>query len=49
MTNDEAINILDQAASISPLPRRDHIAVQQAIEHLKAALKEAEKAPTDHG
>jgi hypothetical protein len=44
MTTTEAINILDQAASIAALPRRDHVAVQQAIEVLKKLVGEVKEA-----
>jgi hypothetical protein len=38
MTPTEALNALDQAASLAPLPRRDHVAIQQAVEVLKQLI-----------
>ena len=35
MTPTEALNSLDQAASLAALPRRDHVVIQQALEVLK--------------
>jgi hypothetical protein len=42
---DQAIDILDRAASMAPLPRADHIAVAQAVQVLREAL--APKPPPD--
>ncbi|KKN15874.1 hypothetical protein LCGC14_0981670 [marine sediment metagenome] len=38
MTTDEALQILDQAASAAPLNRQTHIAVQEAVTTLRVAL-----------
>ena len=44
MTTDEALSILDQAASAAPLNRQTHIAVQEAVATLRVALtKEPEE------
>ncbi len=45
MTTDEALQILDQAASVAPLNRQAHIAVQEAVATLRVALQETAKAP----
>ena len=44
MTTDEALAIVDQAASAAPLNRQTHIAVQEAVATLRVALT-AEDAP----
>jgi hypothetical protein len=49
MTLTEAVNILDQAASMAPVPRRDHVAIQKAVDELKKYVAEHEKAQEDHG
>jgi len=38
MTPEEAVRILDQAASQARLTRAEHITVQQAVETLRRAL-----------
>ena len=38
MTTDEALAIVDQAASAAPLNRQSHIAVQEAVATLRVAL-----------
>ena len=40
MTTDEALAIVDQAASAAPLNRQTHIAVQEAVATLRVALAE---------
>lgn len=43
MTPEQAIQILDQAASQSPMDRKSHVMVQQAIEVLKKAIQPKEE------
>ena len=45
MTPTEALNTLDQAASLANVSRRDHIAIVQAVETLKAHLAKADVEP----
>jgi len=39
MTPDQALQILDRASALAALPRQDHVAVQQALAVLAAAIK----------
>lgn len=39
MTPDQALQILDRASAMAALPRQDHVAVQQAIEVIRQAIK----------
>lgn len=43
MTTEQALQILDNAAGQARLTRNDHIAVQQALDTLRAAIKPADK------
>jgi len=43
MTPEQALAILDQAASQAPLPRGAHVQVQLAVEVLTKALADAKK------
>ena len=47
MTTDEALSILDQAASAAPLNRQTHIAVQEAIATLRVALAKDEEVQAE--
>lgn len=38
MTTEQALSILDQAAALAPLPRQQHVLVQQALQTLAQAL-----------
>lgn len=38
MTPEEALSLLDQAAAKAPLPRVDHVRVQEAVQALREAL-----------
>ena len=49
MTPEEAINILDQAASMAPGNRRDHVTIQQAVEAIKRFVAENKKEDDAHG
>jgi hypothetical protein len=51
MTTDEALQIVDQAASVAPLNRQAHIAVQEAVATLRVALtpkEEPKQAASSH-
>jgi hypothetical protein len=39
MTPEQALQILDRASALAALPRRDHVAVQQALAVLAEATK----------
>jgi hypothetical protein len=43
MKPDEALQVLDQAASVAPLNRQSHIAVQEAVATLRLALTDLEE------
>lgn len=49
MTPEEAVNILDQAASMAPGNRRDHLTIQQAVEAIKRFIAENKKEDDGHG
>ncbi len=40
MTPEQALAIIDQAASLAPLSRADHIRVQQAVEVLRTLIRQ---------
>jgi hypothetical protein len=42
MTLEQALQILDQAASVAAMPRADHIRVTQAVQVLAKAIKPSE-------
>lgn len=39
MDTNQALQILDQAASTAPMDRKSHVMVQQAVEVLRKALE----------
>lgn len=39
MTPQQALAILDQAAALAPLPRQQHVLVQQALQVLAQAIE----------
>ena len=43
MTIEQAIQILDQAASQAPMDRKSHVMVQEALTIIKRALEPKEK------
>ena len=45
MTPIEALNALDQAASLANVSRRDHVAIVQAVETLKAYIAKTDVKP----
>lgn len=47
MTPDQALQILDRASALAAMPRQDHVAVQQALSVLAAALAPRPTAPAD--
>jgi hypothetical protein len=49
MTPEEALNILDQAASMAPGNRRDHATIQQATAAMKRFIAENKKEDDGHG
>ncbi len=49
MTPFEALGILDQAASMAPGNRRDHLTIQQAVEELRRFIVENKKEEDGHG
>lgn len=46
MTPEQALQILDQAASLAPMSRRDHMAVQEASETLRKMILEEKQTKT---
>jgi hypothetical protein len=49
MTPVQALELLDQAASLAPLNRQQHFAIQQALEVVKKALEEKKDGKADKG
>ncbi len=51
MTNDEALNVIDQVGALSPVNRQAHLAFQEAVTTLRVALtKEVEpESPSRDG
>lgn len=47
MTTQEALQILDQAASMAQLPRQGHLQIQQAVETLKEIITPKTTQPED--
>jgi len=46
-TPEQALSILDQAASRATLTRQEHVAVQQAVQILAQALRNAQAPPEE--
>lgn len=47
MTDDEALNLLDQAASLAQLSRADHIRVQMAVARLRRLIEQEHSVQPD--
>ncbi len=45
MTNEQAIDILSEAAAQAPMTRNNHILVQRAVDHLRNAVAEKPEQP----